>query len=84
LRPGQFINPGGLGVDPEGNMYATNFGENNNVRKFQQRWKLLIIFGVSGRGNGQFENPIELVVYPADNEYVGDSRNNRIQLFGNN
>jgi hypothetical protein len=40
LRPGQFINPGGLGVDPEGNKYATNFGENNNVRKFQQRLKL--------------------------------------------
>jgi hypothetical protein len=40
LRPGQFINPGGLGVDPEDNIYATNFGENNNIQKFQQGRKL--------------------------------------------
>jgi hypothetical protein len=43
----------------------------------------LIIFGASGRGNGQFENPIEIAVNPADNEYVGDNGNNHVQIFGN-
>ena len=40
LGPEQFIDQGGMGVDPEGYMYATNLGKNNNVQKFQQRWKL--------------------------------------------
>ena len=44
----------------------------------------MIIFGASGRGHGQFENPIELAVYPADNDYVGDSDNNHVKVFGNN
>ena len=36
LGPGQFINPGGLGVDQEDNVYATDFGEKNNVQKFDK------------------------------------------------
>lgn len=84
LGPGKFVNPGGLGVDLESNMYTTNFGENNNIQIFQQRRKLFDNLGVSGRKNGQFENPIEITVYPEDDENVGDSSNNHVQVFGNN
>ena len=42
-------------------------------KNFNNGGNFLIIFGASRRGNGQFENPIEIAVYPADNEYVDDS-----------
>jgi hypothetical protein len=53
-------------------------------KNFNKGGNFLIIFGASGRGNGQFENPIEITVYPVDNEYVGNSGNNRVKVFGNN
>ena len=41
-------------------------------------------FGTFGSGNGQFKAPIDLAIDPADNVYVSDSDNNRIQVFNNN
>jgi DNA-binding beta-propeller fold protein YncE len=73
-----------LGVDPEGNIYATNFGENNNVQKFDKGGNFLMSFGASGTGKGQFENPIEIAVDSADNAHAVDNGNNRVQVFDYN
>ena len=53
-------------------------------KNFNKGVNFLIIFGASGRKNRQFENPIEIGVNPADNEYIGDNGNNRVKVFGNN
>lgn len=39
LGDGEFITPGGLGVDKENNIYATDFGENNSIQKFDENGK---------------------------------------------
>ena len=41
-------------------------------------------FGSHGKGNGQFDNPIEMAIDSGDNVYVVDNDNNRVQVFDNN
>jgi DNA-binding beta-propeller fold protein YncE len=41
-------------------------------------------FGTYGSGNGQFNNPIDLVMDSSNNIYVADNSNHRIQVFDSN
>lgn len=57
LGDGQFINPSGLTVDSEDNVYVGDFGENNRIQKFDSEGNLLAEWGTPGTGDGQFINP---------------------------
>ena len=39
---GKFTNPGGIGLDSQGNVYVTDFGENSNVQKFDKNGSFLL------------------------------------------
>ena len=61
-----------------GNIYAT-FGE--NVVKFDSGGNILLEFGGSGTGDGQFAQIGSVAVDDSGNIYVVDSSNHRIQKF---
>ena len=51
-----------LGVDKEDNIYATDFGENNNVQKFDKNGNFIMKFGTYGFGDGEFLNPTDVAI----------------------
>lgn len=63
--PGLFDGPRGVALDPVGNVYVTDWG-NNRVQKFNPSGDLLDIWG-------GFDGPSGIAVDPAGNVYVGDT-----------
>ena len=47
----------------------------------QEAYKFEMMWGSRGAGDGQFNAPVGVVVDPAGNVYIADSRNNRVQKF---
>jgi hypothetical protein len=71
--------PEGVAVDRGGNVYvATNLG---GVEKFTATGTLLAQWGDDGSGNGQLHNPWLMAADSADNVYVADTGNKRIEKF---
>ena len=87
---GQFNAPSNVVTDNFGNIFVSDTG-NNRVeiinlegpanRRVASGSPSFSTYGVSGLGNGQFNNPIGLAVGPGFNLYVVDSGNNRVQQF---
>jgi DNA-binding beta-propeller fold protein YncE len=48
---------------------------------FDSSGYFLFKFGSSGKGNGQFDNPLGVAVDSTGNIYVSDTDNDRIQVF---
>ena len=55
---GQFFGPTGVSVDPSGNVFVADSG-NNRVSKFNSWGGFLLKWGTSGSSNGQFNAPRE-------------------------
>ncbi len=81
------VTPWGLAVDRAGNIYVTS---KDYVLKFDAMGKLVLQFGSTGTGNGQFNflcqnNPAyncgAIAVDAASNVYLADSGNSRVQKF---
>jgi DNA-binding beta-propeller fold protein YncE len=79
-EPGQFLNPQGISVDPEGNIYVADTG-NHRVQKFDARGRFIEEIGGFGWGEAQFNHPIGLTAREGLNIYVVDSQNRRVQRF---
>ena len=77
---GQFIGQLGVAVDPSGNVYVADSG-NNRIQKFSGTGTYLAQWGNAGSGNGQFDGPEAIAVSPAGDVYVSDWSNNRVQKF---
>jgi peptidylamidoglycolate lyase len=79
-----FLNPHGLTVDHEENVWITDTGL-HQVFKFTRDGKLLLTLGeaeVSGWDEGHFNRPTQVAVLPDGSFYVGDGYgNSRVAKF---
>jgi sugar lactone lactonase YvrE len=77
-----FINPTGITIDSNGDVYVVDSG-NSKIKKFDSNGKLLLSWGSSGSGNGQFVHPNGIVV-GKKYVYIADTGNARIVMFDKN
>jgi sugar lactone lactonase YvrE/transcriptional regulator with XRE-family HTH domain len=77
-EPGQFHNPEGLAVDPSGNVYVSDTG-NDRIQELAPNGHVLAILGSSGSRPGQFKGPTGIVIDRHGNVYIADTGNNRVQ-----
>ncbi len=78
-------NAEGFFIDIDGNIFIANTG-NNQIIKLSKanNYQQTMVFGTTGSGNAQFNQPKDLVVQNSGEKqiiYVLDSGNNRIQVF---
>ncbi|HEY8401274.1 MAG TPA: 6-bladed beta-propeller [Cytophagaceae bacterium] len=76
---GQFVNPTGICLDAEGNVYVAD--ELDRIQKFSNTGEFLLQWGNWGAEIGHFNNPAGLTIDPSGNIYVSDKDNHRIQKF---
>jgi DNA-binding beta-propeller fold protein YncE len=78
---GVMVTPHGIGVDPQGNVWVTDFAQNpgrtkgHQVHKFSPEGQLLMSLGRAGQaGNadGQFNQPNDVIVAPDGSIFVSD------------
>ena len=72
--------PAFVALDSSNNVYVSD-GGNDRIVKFSGGGTYLTQWGVSGAGNGQFDNPTGIAVDSSNNVYVADWQNNRIEKF---
>jgi tripartite motif-containing protein 71 len=77
---GQFKTPEAIGIDPAGDIYVVDSG-NNRVQKFSSSGVYASQFGFVGSGDGQFEFPQGIAFDSSGDSYVVDLKNNRVQVF---
>jgi sugar lactone lactonase YvrE len=80
---GVFVNPDGVAVDGNGNVFVADSG-NDRIQKLDKSSTFLTTWGSTGSGTGGFRNPLGVAVDRSGNVFVADSGNNRIQKFDNN
>lgn len=84
---GQFTSLGGVAVDAQGRLYATDggfysYGAATRIQVFNsETGEFLYKWGSYGSGNGQFYDPNGIAVDSDSNVFVADTYNNRIQKF---
>ena len=78
---GEFLLPAGIAIDKYNNIYVTEI-KGNRIQVFDRTGKFIAKFGAKGAKKGQFGNLHGCIV---DHEtgwlYVGDTANNRVQVF---
>ncbi len=83
---GQFNEPWGVGVGPEGHLYVADTW-NHRIQVFTSQGEFLTKWGVLGQvttgvgGEGLFYGPRDVVVSSAREVFVSDTGNKRIQVF---
>ena len=79
--PGHFYEPSSIAVDPLGNVFVADTG-NDRLQKFDERGRYKTEVGGFGWEPGQFNQPSGVATGKGGLEiYVADSRNSRIQVF---
>ncbi|RKY74277.1 MAG: hypothetical protein DRQ24_00285 [Candidatus Latescibacterota bacterium] len=78
--PGEFLDPKGLCLDPLGNLYVADTG-NDRIQKFDAEGRFLAQIGSFGWERGRFNKPTDVAVRTSLHLYVVDSQNRRIQAF---
>lgn len=82
--PGEFVEPRGIALDRDGNVYVVDMGHTNfaRVQKFTNMGAFVTSFGSFGDGVGQFKAPIGICIDAAvGHVLVADKDNSRIQSF---
>jgi len=79
-----FYGPRRIAIGPDDSIYVVDQGHARIV-KFSPDGRVLAVWGSSGNGDGQFNDPTSLAVDPTTNKvYVADPINKRIQVFDSN
>jgi DNA-binding beta-propeller fold protein YncE len=82
-EPGEFIYPTDLAWDSKGNIFVSEYGDNDRIQVFDPTTdppKLLYHFGKFGDGDGEFSRP-QAMVMDHDILYITDACNHRINVF---
>jgi sugar lactone lactonase YvrE len=79
-EPGQLIDPIGLDIDANGDVWVADLG-NNRVQQFTPDGTFLTAWGESGSKEGQFYNPTDVAVDAHGRIWVSDWSNHRVQVF---
>lgn len=80
ISDGQFSEPTGIAIAPDGNIYVVD-SENNRVQIFNSGGQFIKTFGTKGKGNGQFRTPFGIAIGADSRLFITDSKNGRIQVF---
>lgn len=72
--------PGGVTLDPSGNVYVSDT-HHNRIQKFAGNGTFLLKWGCGGTNAGCLDYPQGLASDGGNNIYVADTHNNRIQKF---
>ena len=78
---GMFRQPTDIAWDSKGNSYISDGYVNSRVAKFDKDGNWVKSWGSKGTGQGQFVIPHSIAIDNADNVFVGDRTNHRIQVF---
>ncbi len=79
--PGQFIYPTDIAFDSKGNVFVSEYGDNDRVQVFTPEGKFLYAFGSFGPGDGQLARPQSILIDKTDTLYVTDACNHRVGVF---
>ena len=79
-EPGEFHKPAGLTVDPNGNIYVADTG-NNRICKFDRSGQLITFIGGFGWESEQFQHPVDIYTDEGLNVFVADYENRRIERY---
>jgi DNA-binding beta-propeller fold protein YncE len=78
--PGEFNRVEGMGVAPNGDVYAAD-SCNHRIQVFTQDGTFVRQFGHAGNGVGELSYPYDVRIDPAGNVFVCEFGNSRIQVF---
>ena len=78
--PGQFIYPTDVAFDENGNVFVSEYGDNDRIQVFDPRGNYLYAFGKPGRGDGELARPQSMLI-DQGLVYVTDASNHRISVF---
>ncbi len=85
---GEFIAPNDVAVAKNGDIYVSEghssggrVPTNDRIQKFDKNGKFLMMWGKSGTGPGEFDQPHSLAFDSKGRLFVADRNNNRIQVF---
>ena len=73
--------PEDVSVSSDGNTIAVADTGNNRVRLYTIKGQQLSVVGMRGKGNGQFDLPLAVVITPANLLVVGERNNARLQVL---
>jgi DNA-binding beta-propeller fold protein YncE len=77
---GQVLNPKRLAIDPAGDIWVPNAG-NNRVDVFNERGEYVTKFGSAGSGSEQMKDPTGVALDVSGNIWVADDENNRVDKW---
>ena len=79
---GEFVDPMDVVLDESGFVYVSEF-QNHRVQVFDKDGSFVTSFGQIGSSLGQIAFPRGISLHPTNGEvFVGDTHNDRIQIFG--
>jgi DNA-binding beta-propeller fold protein YncE len=79
--PGQFIYPTDIAFDSKGNIFVSEYGDNDRIQVFDPKdGHFLYTFGKFGDGPGEFSRPQSMVI-DHDIIYLTDACNHRLCVF---
>jgi uncharacterized protein (TIGR03663 family) len=77
---GQFQQPKGIALGPDGNLYVAD-SQNHRIEVVTPAGKFVRAWGTKGTDPGQFNEPWGVAVSAQGNVYVADTWNHRVQEF---